>query len=351
MADLAAHPDRPTPVPGPHRAVVETPEPAPGSVRRTTSIDMTRPEGFGGPLVADIRGRDLRRHADGELDTIDEIELWVRIDFGAWEILGIGGASATDEVAALEGTSLRRGYGAAVVAALPAEADARTLLYSALEDLNGANLVSGYALLREGILTMSPEEGSARAELQADICAGWARGGAVVERLRLTGTNAVPRGPEAPDLATVEGRWHELPLLDAGTVRRLRCLDVRRPRTGEDRPVVRAHFRDSYQSADDESVMHEYVVTAELDRADMTIGHLEVDVRVLPWDTCPAAAASAPTLDGTPVRDLPGRVRAELVGPSTCTHLNSTVRSLADVGALMAALEADDPTDPPNHPA
>ena len=142
-------------------------------------------------------------------------------------------------MAALEGTSLRRGYGTAVVAALPAEADARTLLYSALEDLNGANLVSGYALLREGVLSMSPEEGSARAELQADICAGWARGGAVVERLRLTGTNAVPMGPIAPDLAAVDGRWHDLPPLETGTVRRLRRLDVRRPVPGEVGPAVR----------------------------------------------------------------------------------------------------------------
>jgi hypothetical protein len=85
--------------------------------------------------------------------------------------------------------------------------------------------------------------------------------------------------------------------------------------------------------------MHEYVVTAEVDRAAMTIQHLEVDPRVLPWDTCPSAVASAPPLAGTPVRDLPVRVRAELVGPSTCTHLNSTVRSLADVGALVEALE------------
>ena len=73
----------------------------------------------------------------------------------------------------------------------------------------------------------------------------------------------------------------------------------------------------------------------------MTIEHLEVDARVLPWDTCPAAVASAPALDGTPVRDLPARVRAELVGPSTCTHLNSTVRSLADVAALVDALEVE----------
>ena len=37
-------------------------------------------------------------------------------------------------------------------------------------------------------------------------------------------------------------------------------------------------------------------------------------------------------------RQLPALVRAELVGPSTCTHLNSTMRSLADVPALLGLL-------------
>jgi hypothetical protein len=39
------------------------------------------------------------------------------------------------------------------------------------------------------------------------------------------------------------------------------------------------------------------------------------------------------------IADLPARVRAELVGPGTCTHLNSTLRSLVDVPTLLAWLD------------
>ena len=55
---------------------------------------------------------------------------------------------------------------------------------------------------------------------------------------------------------------------------------------------------------------------------------------VLPWQACPAAVASASRLVGVAAADLPGRVRTDLAGTSTCTHLNSTLRTLADVGAL-----------------
>jgi hypothetical protein len=37
---------------------------------------------------------------------------------------------------------------------------------------------------------------------------------------------------------------------------------------------------------------------------------------------------------GVAVDDLPGRVRADLRGAGTCTHLNSSLRCLADVAAL-----------------
>ncbi len=58
------------------------------------------------------------------------------------------------------------------------------------------------------------------------------------------------------------------------------------------------------------------------------IARVEVDARVLPWDACPGAVGSASRVVGVHVADLPAHVRAELQGPSTCTHLNSTLRSL-----------------------
>jgi len=341
MSDLAERSDDvPTPVAGPHRPVVETPEAAPDSVRRTTSFDMTRPEGLDGPLVADVRGRDLRCTPEGAAVILDAVDLQVEIDQATTQVVSLSGSSATSEVRGLEGVSLRGGFAAAVADALRGDRSRRTLLYSALEDLSGANLVSGYARLQAGAIPVMPEFGEAMADRQRDVCAGWADGGAVVEHLRLTGENAVPMGPPAPALVTGDGRWHALAPIAPHTVRRLRCLDVRVPHLDGGRPTVWAHFRDSHRRVDRESVMHEYVVTGDVDPVGTTIEHLKVDVRVLPWDTCPAAADGAPALDGTPARELPARVRAELRGPTTCTHLNSTIRSLADVDALLRVLDA-----------
>ncbi len=340
----------PTPVAGPHRPRPETPELVTGQIRRTTSIDILRPDGLTGPIEADIRGRDLVRHTDGHHETTDHLKLRVRIDAWTGRVEAIDDQSSGNRTSKLVGASVRRRFAVAVADALPEDAAGRTLLYSALEDLNGANLVSGYAPLRAGLLGASQDEGEARAAMQVDVCAGWARGGAMVERLRLTGDTAVPMGPPAPNItdpagpiaSSPAGQWHEVAPLAEHTVRRLRCLDVHRPDPGNPRGGVTAHFRDSYQGAQGEMVLHEYLVSAGLIPAGAAgVLHIEgivVDSRVLPWNTCPAAAPSAARLNGTAVADLPGRVRAELVGPTTCTHLNSTVRSLADAAPLIAVL-------------
>src|SRR5262245_10373048 len=95
---------------------------------------------------------------------------------------------------------------------------------------------------------------------------------------------------------------------------------------------VHAHFRDSWSGDGHEVALHEYSIEAAVD-GDGCIYRVEVDPRVLAWDACPGAVASASRMVGVAVVDLPARVRAELAGPSTCTHLNSMLRSLADVSA------------------
>ena len=60
--------------------------------------------------------------------------------------------------------------------------------------------------------------------------------------------------------------------------------------------------------------------------------------RVLSWQECPGAVESATRITGMTLADLHFRVRNELAGTSTCTHLNDLLRSVADAGALIAAL-------------
>jgi hypothetical protein len=99
--------------------------------------------------------------------------------------------------------------------------------------------------------------------------------------------------------------------------------------------VVDAMFRDSHFDGDGtESAVHEYGLRAEIDPETLRLIHLEATPRVLPYVECPAAAASASRLVGFHLADVRDRVRAELVGTSTCTHLNDLLRSLEDVNGL-----------------
>jgi hypothetical protein len=85
--------------------------------------------------------------------------------------------------------------------------------------------------------------------------------------------------------------------------------------------------------------MHEYLVDADVD-GDGRLVRVVVDPRVLPWRECPGAVASAQRLVGAAVAEIPPRVRSDLVGPGTCTHLSSTLRCLADVEALAGLLDS-----------
>ena len=288
------------------------------------ATDVTRPHGFGREVVIVLTGRDVRA-GDHGLEVLDEIAATISVD----DVTGsITGAAVRPQ---LVGLSLRRGWGRALAATIE---PGRSVLHSLLEDLGGAFLVSGYSALRAGLLTASPDEGERRAAAQADVCIGWRSGSAVIEVLQRTGANAVPMGPPiAPDALRGDG-WPALDPSAPHTVRRVRRRDVLPDRTGA---ALAAHFRDSYRGTDDETVMHEYLVDATVGAVDEIVD-VQVEARVLPWSTCPGAVASAQAVVGVRVSDLASRVRDELRGPTTCTHLTSTLRSLADAGPLLEVL-------------
>ena len=56
---------------------------------------------------------------------------------------------------------------------------------------------------------------------------------------------------------------------------------------------------------------------------------------MLPWQECPGAIGSAARIEGMTLSELRDRVRGEFVGTSTCTHLNDTLRAIADLDALL----------------
>jgi hypothetical protein len=117
-------------------------------------------------------------------------------------------------------------------------------------------------------------------------------------------------------------------------MRRHRRLDV----YGDTPTRIDAMFRDTHVDPEGlETVLHEYSVDATVDDA-LQITSIRATPRVLPWNECPWAAASATRLEGERVQGLRRSVRDNFHGVETCTHLNDMLRSLADITPLVALL-------------
>jgi hypothetical protein len=131
--------------------------------------------------------------------------------------------------------------------------------------------------------------------------------------------------------------WHHLDVLPAVAMRRARRMDVWRQ---AETYRIDAHFRDC--STDDQLGLigvHEYSIQAEIDAARLVVTRLEAIPRVLPFAECPAAAANMDRLLGQPLPGLRRRVVELLNGIDCCTHLNDALRALADVSALLPAVD------------
>jgi len=335
---------------GPARPVPTTVDRSPGSVRRTSSIDTARPDGLLGDLVVTARARDLRTEPDGSPAVLGEAELSARIDGTTRELASIASSPAVPELDGLIGSLVGPGFRSRLTACCPGERDGSTLVHLLLDDLPGVTLVSGYAMQRAGALSrprqpQGPEEdhpGPARMMMaQDDLCAGWAHDGTMMVTIRSTGEIPVPAGPPAPLLERRDDpmAWHPMDPLAPHSMRRRRRLDVVAP-AGLGNPYrIDAHFRDSHMNdVGVESVVHEYSVTGAIDGTGSRVLDMAAEAQVLPWMECPGAVASAGRVVGMETGELRTRVRRELTGASTCTHLNDTLRSLGDVQVLVAWL-------------
>ena len=286
------------------------------------STAITRPGGFDHDAVIHIGGRDIR-----DDDVLDEVAGELTVEPVDGTITGVRMHGAPEVV----GLSLRRGWSRAIAELLDGD---RSVTSSLLEDLGGAFLVSGYSALRAGLIGAAGEYAAQAADAQADVCAGWAKGGDAEVYLRTSGMFAAPMGPDASPTLLDDG-WHHVDATAPHTVRRVRRLDVIPADDGVD---LDGYFRDTYTAPDAaEMVMHEYTVRAHAD-SDGVITSIDVEARVVPWDTCPNAVASAQTVVGISLDALPDHARRELRGPSTCTHLTSTLRTLADAKFLLGSV-------------
>jgi Protein of unknown function (DUF2889) len=323
---------------GPHEPATTVPVRRAGGVRRTASTDMRSPAGLGGPLLLHGLARDVRTEADGGVTELAAAVLDIDVDRAGSPVVDrIDGLPGVAGLADLRGRPALSGWRAALAEVVPAEVLAATPLHLLLDDVPGAGIISGYAVavdprarLRADATRMPP----------ADVCSGWRSDGTMMLTLRRDGAMPLLAGPRAPGLSGTDPLgWHPMPALRGGDMRRLRLMDVATDPADEAVLVVQAMFRDSHVDDDgDETVVHEYGLSARLARADLEVLAAVADPRVLPWQECPVAQASAGRIVGRRAGSLREHVRGTLTGTSTCTHLNDLLRTLDDVVALAAHL-------------
>lgn len=301
------------------------PERRPGSIRRTSHLEvLARPDGGFELTGVACQGDDVAS-CRATLSADRTLVLLDLVPDSAWSV-------------GLVGRPVGRGFRAAVDQVYE-PGSLRSVL---LTELPVMAMLAGYGTLYSGLLP-GPLSDQFIDGMPVDVCAGWAEAGSMMVHIRGQREIPTPDGPEVP--ADREG-WHPMPDLAAGALRRQRLIE----RTGDE---VWAMFRDTYARPDGTtSVLHEYTVKAIVsdDSSDDVSGDGKGDdngdgggrivacvatPRVLPWGECPQAAASAGRLVGQRVGDLRALVRDDLVGTSTCTHLNDLLSSLFQAGRLV----------------
>lgn len=283
-------------------------------------------------------GRDLLTRADGTAEVVAAAKMEAAVDFAKDRTLrSIDVDPPLPSREELIGVRVSSGFRRLLDAAVPDEDRTASLRYQLLDDLPTAVLVSGVAIASLGYF---PPRGSFDFSSRADICAGWATGATILTEAAVLGHPPIVAGPPAPPLpvpADPSG-WHPTGPMTPHSTRRWRRIDLWSAGP-DDALSVEAFFRDSHTDGDGtEIVVHEYVVTAELERGSDVFRSCQADIGVLPWVECPAAAASAGRLAGTGAADLRERIRDSFVGTSTCTHLNDTLRALAALPFLAGLL-------------
>ncbi len=304
-------------------------------MRRTTNLDIARPDGPRGPLVLTGAGRDLATDGSGRAVVVAAGRTEVVVDYlGDRRIRSIDAAPDVPGLDRLVGARAGSGFRRQLADSLPDLAVTGSIVHLLLDETTPATLISGSSLARDGLVQLAADGDLSR--LPFGICAGWQPGGAMEAAIRETGVPLLGWGPPAPDLEGDDlDAWHRMEPLAPASLRRRRRIDV-----WEERGVlaVDARYRDSYWERDGgETVVHEYACTAEVDPATERIVAASAVPGPLPAPECPTAAASAGDLVGMALDEVRDAVRERFTGAPTCTHLNDVLRSLADVGTLWSA--------------
>jgi hypothetical protein len=290
---------------------------------------MARPHGPDGVLVLAGRARDLVTTAGGQARATANARVNAHVDRDG-RVRRLSTFPVDSRVRGLLNRPVRAGFRTAVGTILPEHRAAGTPLHLLLDELPVATLISGFAVRH---LARDPAPDRPSPTPQLDVCAGWRRGGSAHRALSEHGWAPRTPGPPAPDLAAERDRvaWHSTPSLKVAEMRRRRLIDV----VPGPRLDVYAMFRDSYVDLEGtERVLHEFDVTAVVDPGAFVVEDITVSPRVAPYGECVLGAASADRVRGRAAGTLREYVAIDLWGPTSCTHLNDLLRSLADIPHL-----------------
>lgn len=314
------------------------------SVRRTSSIDVTWPNGKDGDRLMTGRVRDFLTPPQGnEGRVVDQAEFRAHLSEDK-TIRSIEAEPAPDHLSSLVGIRGGNHLRMFIKETMPELISSAAPIYLALDDISGTALVSPIAwphylqnwedLARN---RLSDQERERFFEGRIDVCWGLARGNSGVSMDR---PSSGPPQAEAGDLRNPADPlgWHDLLDVDEPNFRRARRIDVTR-----EAPAglirIEAAFQDSSRRGSGGRVaIHEYSLgaTASLDTGELL--SIEARPHILPFGECPGAIHNVQRLIGMPLSSLREAVIDNLRGTAGCTHLNDALRALAEVPRLVRYL-------------
>lgn len=327
----------------------QTANPAPlrsaNSVRRTSSIDVSWPDGEEGQRLFIGRARDLRTDAAGQAEILDEAEFRARLTLEK-EITVIEATPAPARIGELVGVRCGNHLRGALRELMPHLLERGAPLYLPLDDLSGTALVSAFAWSQwhpdwsvRIQASMTPEQYEAMMLSRVNVCWGLQEGNSGV-----TGRGDADRDVASADAGDVRNPadplgWHALPDSDGPGFRRARRIDVSLDDT-KSLIRIQAAFQDSAKTRAESDkgihriAIHEYDIDATADARTLELLTLEATPRILPFSECPGAVHNTRRLVGTKLDAIRESVLAQLRGPQGCTHLNDALRALAEVPKL-----------------
>jgi hypothetical protein len=309
-----------------------------GSVRRTSSILMTWPDGIFNGLQLAGRCRDLLTPVAGAPSVLRQHDMLARAGMDR-TIQSVQSWPDVPRLHELEGARAGGALRGSLADVVPDLRDEGAPLYLLLDDLAGASLIAGFVwgLWREDLPELMDLKGRIPVRSMQGICSGFQPGASslnpdgtmsgVTHQIQVVPPLADPSDPWS---------WHELSTPPPMAMRRARRVDV----WNEDGDVhIDAMFRDSAWEPDGvEIAVHEYHLVGTADPATLVLRSIMAEPRVLPFDECPMAARNVDRMTGVPLRDFRLEVLERIQGTDCCTHLNDALRSLAEVPVLSAGL-------------